>query len=388
MQENGWGGRALAAAHKKREAIHVPEIIHKAPETMNARTRVRRTFEFEKTDRVTIGYEANAGIHARLCAALGAKDGEELLCALGVDYRGIAAPYIGPQLYSAPPDRRVDPLEGCRMRWVEHGTGGYWDFCDFPLKDAEDEAFDTFPVPNPDDFDYAAARARAKAYGGQYALYVGSAGVPDVINSNGRIMGMEDVLCHLQLGEEAPLRFIRRRAAFQLGMMERLLDALKGLVDFVWLGEDLGTQHAPMISMDLYRQQLKPIHKQFIDLATSHGLPVIIHTCGSSSWVYEDFLEMGVRGVDTLQPEAANMSPAYLAEHFGGRLNFRGCISTAGPLAYGTEADVDEACRQTLNTLMPYRGYHFAPTHAIQDNTPTENAIAMYNAAHQYGRYL
>ena len=31
----------------------------------------------------------------------------ELLCALGVDYRGIAAPYIGPQLYSAPPDRRV-----------------------------------------------------------------------------------------------------------------------------------------------------------------------------------------------------------------------------------------------------------------------------------------
>ena len=37
---------------------------------------------------------------------------------------------------------------------------------------------------------------------------------------------------------------------------------------------------------------------------------------------------------------------------------------------------------------MPYRGYHFAPTHAIQDNTPTENAIAMYNAAHQYGRYL
>ena len=143
-----------------------------------------------------------------------------------------------------------------------------------------------------------------------------------------------------------------------------------------------------MISMDLYRKRLKPIHKQFIDLAAAHGLPVIIHTCGSSSWVYEDFLEMGVRGVDTLQPEAANMSPAYLAEHFGGRLNFRGCISTAGPLAYGTEADVDEACRQTLNTLMPYRGYHFAPTHAIQDNTPAENAIAMYNAAHRYGQYL
>ena len=36
--------------------------IQKAPETMTARERVRRTFEFEKTDRVTIGYEANAAI--------------------------------------------------------------------------------------------------------------------------------------------------------------------------------------------------------------------------------------------------------------------------------------------------------------------------------------
>lgn len=95
----------------------------------------------------------------------------------------------------------------------------------------------------------------------------------------------------------------------------------------------------------------------------------------------------GVRGVDTLQPEAVNMSPRYLAEHFGGRLNFRGCISTAGPLAYGTPEEVDAVCKDTLEVMMPVRGYHFAPTHQIQDNTPVENLIAMYNAAHKYGRY-
>lgn len=96
---------------------------------------------------------------------------------------------------------------------------------------------------------------------------------------------------------------------------------------------------------------------------------------------------MGVKGVDTLQPEAANMSPDYLAGHFGGRLNFRGCISTAGPLAYGTAEEVRENCRRTLEILMPCRGYHFAPTHSIQDNSPTENVIAMYQAAHDLGRY-
>lgn len=118
--------------------------------------------------------------------------------------------------------------------------------------------------------------------------------------------------------------------------MERLIEKCKDHLDFIWLGEDLGTQIAPMISLELYRKHIKPIHKQFADLANSYHLPAIIHTCGSSSWAYEDFIEIGIRGVDTLQPEAKNMSPAYLAEKFGGRLNFRGCISTAGALAYGT----------------------------------------------------
>ena len=188
--------------------------------------------------------------------------------ALGVDYRGIQrVRYVGPELYKTPPERRrAIPLEGCVMRWVAHETGGYWDFCDFPLEGADDADFDAFPVPNPDDFDYDQAREQAKSYGGQYALYIGSAGVPDVINSNGRIMGMEDVLCHLLMKDEAAMRFIERRAAFQLEMLSRLADALGDMLDFVWLGEDLGTQHTPMISLDLYRETLRPIHQRFVDL--------------------------------------------------------------------------------------------------------------------------
>lgn len=31
-------------------------VIQKSPETMTAKERVKRTFAFEKTDRVTIGY--------------------------------------------------------------------------------------------------------------------------------------------------------------------------------------------------------------------------------------------------------------------------------------------------------------------------------------------
>lgn len=365
-------------------------LIKKCKETMSSKERVRRTFQYEKTDRVTIGFDTNPEIFKKLCLALNINDFnlETLREALGVDYRSVDAPYVGKPLFCAPENRRVDPLEGCIMRLVKHQSGEYWDFCDFPLKDACDEMFDKFPVPNPDDFDYDFALEQAKAIAEKgIAVYVGNPGVPDILNSNGRIMGMEDVLCHLVLDDEAALQFMKRRSNFQLGYMERLISKCKDYIDFVWLGEDLGTQIAPMVSLDLYREKIKPVHKQFVDLANYFDFPTMIHTCGSSSWVYEDFIEIGVKGVDTLQPEATNMSPEYLVKHFGGRLNFRGCISTAGALSRGTPEQVEEVCRDTLEIMMPTRGYHFAPTHQIQDNTPVENVIAMYNCAYKYGQY-
>jgi uroporphyrinogen decarboxylase len=96
---------------------------------------------------------------------------------------------------------------------------------------------------------------------------------------------------------------------------------------------------------------------------------------------------MGISVVDTLQPEARDMAPVCLKEHYGDRLAFHGCISTAGPVAHGTVEEVRENVRQTLETMMPGGGYALAPTHQLQDNSPTENVVAMYEAAGEYGQY-
>ncbi len=361
-------------------------VLRKARETMTAKERVRRTFEFAPTDRVPIAYQSNPGIHARLCAALGARDDEELNRALGVDYRPVYVPYVGRPLFGPIEGRVVDPLEGYVMRVVEHETGSYCDYCDFPLLSADEETIAGFPVPDPDDFDYTGVPAYVRRFA-EYGLHVGNPGVGCVINCVGMLMGMEEALVRLYDEDEAVCTLVRRRTQSQLGILDRTLSAARGQVDFLWLGEDLGTQRCPMISAEMYRAVLRPIHRQFLELADSYRIPVMIHTCGSSSWAYEDFIEMGVRAVDTLQPEAANMSPAYLVEHFGGRLAFQGCISTAGAVAVGTPDDVVREVRETLAVMMPTRGYFFAPTHQLQDNTPTENAVAMYQAAHDYGVY-
>lgn len=355
---------------------------------MTSRERVLAAFHQTEPDRVPINYSANPGINARLLAHFGLepKDGGGLAKALGVDFRGVGAPYVGPPLFAEVPDRHVNPIWGFHCRWIEHDTGGYWDYCDFPLKGADADMVGAWPVPSPDDFDYSHVAEACKA-NSEFAVHVGGAGLGDIINSTGFVCGMEDVLVALVLDDEAITAHIDRRLGVLLEVTRRTIEAARGGIDFMWMGEDLGTQKSPMISLDLFRRHIRPRHQKFIDLAKAHGLPVMIHTCGSSSWAYEDYIEMGMNGVDTLQPEAANMSPKYLKEHFGGRLAFHGCISTAGPVAYGTVDDVIADCRATLDIMMPGGGYMFAPTHALQDNSPTENVVAMYECAKEFGSY-
>jgi len=355
--------------------------------TMRPKDRVRAAFAHAEPDRVPIDYLANPSIDARLKAHFGlaGDDCEGLRRALGVDFRTVNAPYVGPKLHADLPGRRIDHW-GMRRRWIEHDSGGYWDFCDFPLKDATLQQVLDWPMPSPDDFDYSVVPALCERWR-DYYLCTGGPGTGDIINQSGMIRGTEQALVDLITDDEAGLCWTDRKLAVQLEVTRRTLAAAGGAIDLLWIGEDLGTQIAPLIGPALFRRHIRPRHQPFVDLAGSLGIPVMIHSCGSSSWAFEDFLEMGISAVDTLQPEARDMAPAQLKARFGGRLAFHGCISTAGPVARGTVAETVADCRAVLDTMMPAGGYAFAPTHQLQDNSPTENVLAMYATAREYGRY-
>ncbi|OGF51078.1 MAG: hypothetical protein A2231_13155 [Candidatus Firestonebacteria bacterium RIFOXYA2_FULL_40_8] len=354
---------------------------------MNSKERVLTAFASRKPDRVPIDYDSNAGLESRLIKHFKVKDKEGLLQALGVDFRGVGPEYTGPKTHADIPEKGIKAdLWGIHRRWVEHESGGYWDYCDFPLQNATEEEVAAWPLPDPDKFDYFTIYEACKKKN-EYAVFTGHAGIGDIINANGMLRGMEQTLIDLMTEEPAGMLLAKRRTDINAELVGRTLEAAKGGIDFIWMGEDLGTQIAPMISLELYRKAIRPFHQKIIDVAKSFKVPVMIHTCGCSSWAYEDFIEMGINIVDTLQPEAVNMSPAYLKKTFGGRLAFHGCISTAGPVAFGSVPEVVKYCKDTLDIMMPGGGYAFAPTHCLQDNSPTENVLAMYETARNYGKY-
>lgn len=203
----------------------------------------------------------------------------------------------------------------------------------------------------------------------------------------GRLRGMEQTLIDLVTDNPAGLLLAKRRAELQLEVLRRTIEACGDRIDFLWIGEDLGSQNGPLISLATFRKYLRPLLQKFVDLGKSFNLPVMIHSCGSSSWAFNDFIDMGIRAVDTLQPEAKNMSPELLKSQFGEKLVFHGAISTGSVVAFGTANEVQIYCKRVLDIMMPGGGYCFAPAHMLQDNTPVENVLAMYEVVHKFGHY-
>jgi len=355
---------------------------------MNSKQRVHAAWAHSEPDRVPINYLANPGIDARLKQwfGLSPQDDEGLRQQLHVDFREVNAPYIGPRLHAELPGVDVNEQLGFRTRYVENETGGYHELCDHPLMDADADTIANWPLPDPDDFDYDVVEQACRRYP-EYALFTGGASTGDIINSTAAMRNMEMVMLDLAMEEEATLTLIDRKLELSLGILERTLTRANGAIDFLWMGEDLGCQDRPLIGLDMFRRLIRPRLQKLVDLAASFEVSAMIHSCGSSSWAFADFIEMGIRAVDTLQPEAAHMDPKELKTKFGTQLTFHGCISTAGPVAYGSVENTIADCTEKLETLMPGGGYCFAPTHMLQDNSPTENVVAMYETALKRGRY-
>ena len=343
----------------------------------------------QQPDRVPLGLiSPNRDIYQRLTKHFGLPphDYDGLLAALNIDMRLLGVPYVGPVLHPPLPDREVDPLWGVHTRLVKTATCDYWDYCDFPLKNATLEEVEAWPMPSPDDYDYTVIPAECQRHADKFVVY-GHPGTPDVINSTGMIRTMEQVFMDMATEDPVGMAIFQKRTASMLATMERALDAAKGGIDLIWMGEDLGTQYTPIIGLDMYRRIVRPHHQQFADLARKFNVPVMIHSCGACDWVFSDLLEMGITVHDAVQPEAKNMSPAEVKKNWGDRMSFHGCISVAGPLSHGTVDQVVEYVKKTIDIRKPNGGYIVAPTNMLQDCTPVENVVAMYETARTYGKY-
>ena len=160
--------------------------------------------------------------------------------------------------------------------------------------------------------------------------------------------------------------------------LSRLLDAVKGYVQIMAFSGDAGSQKAPVIGPDLYRElflaHFKPIPAC---LHEKSDLKFFYHTCGSVYRLMECFIELGVDILNPLQVSAAEMEPERLVQEFGGRLVFwGGGCDIQHALPQGSEEEVRAEVRSRLEHYASVPGYVFALVHNVQPDVPPQNLLA------------
>jgi len=183
--------------------------------------------------------------------------------------------------------------------------------------------------------------------------------------------------------------FLDRLAEIHMEGLSRLLPRVRGAVDILVVGDDLGMQTGPQMSPAAYRELFLPRHKRIYEYAKKlSGAHLFMHNCGGVFPLIPYLIEAGVEILNPVQTSARNMEPERLKREYGRDITFwGGGCDTQHLLVHGTPDEVRDDVRRRLDVWMPGGGYVWNQVHNVLADVPPANAVAMLEAAYEYGIY-
>lgn len=361
---------------------------------MTSRQRALIALRHQQPDRVPIDYWATTQTDAKLCRHLNLSDRRAILDRFDVDFVYLEGPrYVGPPL-KINDDGSCNDLWGVPRRTMTAGSGdraqSYSHVTRSPLTDAAtvDQVLDYAHWPDPDWFDYSLINQQCLDARQRCVMFMG-----DRLNRVAQfkpaqyLRGMEQLLIDLIETPEIFRAIVGRIAEFYAEYMVRILRAADGGIDVFVTGDDFGTQQGLFIAPDLWREFLRPGFRRFIDIAHSHHVPVMHHTCGSVRPIIGDMIADGLDVLNSIQPGARDMEHDRLKAEFGAQLTFHGGVSIQTNLPRGRPDQVRREVRTLMETLKPGGGFWACTAHNIQADTPVENIVALFEAYHEFRLY-
>jgi uroporphyrinogen decarboxylase len=208
-----------------------------------------------------------------------------------------------------------------------------------------------------------------------------------ILHGGTALFGFEDYFCRLLLEPEIIDGISERILQQKLAFWEMVLGELGDLLDVVTEADDLGTQRGPFLSLDDYRNRIKPWQARLFAFIKQRApeVKILYHSCGSVVEFIPDLIEIGVDALNPLQLSALGMDPLLLKRKYGRELVFwGGGVDTQRILPLGSCEEVKDETRRRIEAWMKGGGYVFAPVHNIQSDVPPENIVAMFEAVDEF----
>lgn len=185
-------------------------------------------------------------------------------------------------------------------------------------------------------------------------------------------LGMEDALVYMLTEPEFVHELLDKILEFNL----KVIDIFNEYpFDGIYFGDDWGQQKGMIMGAPLWREFIKPRMEAMYRRAKQNGKFVLQHSCGDIQEVFEDLIEIGLDCYQTVQPEIYDLKE--IKAGYGGRLCFWGTISTQKALPCLPPAQVEQVVFSTAEVMKQGGGFILAPTHAISQDVPAENVMAM-----------
>jgi len=350
---------------------------------MTGRQRVLAAISMQPTDRQPRDFHACGTVVDRLYQHYGVNSYRQLLDQLQsdmVDIRGVVDPiWVAdfPKVKTLEDGSTLDYL-GFRKKVQDTVFGPVEEHCDYIVRDCEnmEEIAKIYTFPKVEWFDFSQMSEQLKEYEGLAIMASGAS----VYQHPTLIRGLDQLLCDLVMDPEIAEYIIDGYVDFYLDYYDAMFRACPGQIDILRIADDFGMQDRALISRETLGEFFIPRIRRLVDMAHSHGVKVMFHSCGSVFHFIDMFIEAGVDILDPLQPNAKDMSPENLMNHYQGRICFHGSIDTQFVLPRGTTEEVREQVRHHIEVFgKAGTGFIIAPAHTLQPDVKIENIVAMYD---------
>ncbi|MBN1352493.1 hypothetical protein JXJ21_24050 [candidate division KSB1 bacterium] len=192
-----------------------------------------------------------------------------------------------------------------------------------------------------------------------------------------RLRGYENALMDAVTEPDFYSELLDKIAALYLDFINRCADIP---ADAIMFGDDWGDQRGVILGPERWWKFIKPRWAKLYEAVHAQGKLAISHCCGSVADIMPDIIEMDLDILESVQPEAAGMNPYELKKRWGDHITFWGCLGSQSTVPFGTP----EAIRREVNRLCVEMGkgggYILSTAKALQPETSTENAVAVFEA--------
>jgi uroporphyrinogen decarboxylase len=254
---------------------------------------------------------------------------------------------------------------GLDMRWV---------YCGRPKEFEYDQELSERDFGAAFDFEQVARQAEAARAAGLAAVSGYEQGTFEQAHD---IRGMDELFVSLVTDPKEARPFLARIARNKARIAAAYARAG---VDVVFIGDDMGSQRALLMSEEMWHDFFRPPLETIIAEARAAvpGTRIAYHSCGHVEPLVPGLVEAGIDVLESVQPECNDVP--HIVHSCGDRLAFWGAVGAQSTMPRGTPGQVRDAVL-ALTALFPQAsGLIVAPAHTLEVDTPPENVLAFIDA--------